>query len=52
MANFWCVDSKTSESNVIKEIPISGVLQYGQSHCDIYTFMLLFDLMFKVRYRF
>ena len=35
MANFWCVDSETSESSVITKIPISGVLQCNQSHCDI-----------------
>ena len=34
MANFWCVDSEMSESSVIMKIPISGVLRYGQSHCD------------------
>ena len=26
MANFWCVDSETSESSVNTKIPISGVL--------------------------
>ena len=35
VANFWCVDSEMSESSVIIKIPISGVLWYGQSHCDI-----------------
>ena len=35
MANFWCVDSEMSQSVVIMKIPISGVLRYGQSHCDI-----------------
>ena len=36
MANFWCVDSEMFESSVIMKIPISGVLWYGQSHCDTY----------------
>ena len=31
MANYWCVDSETSESSVKRKIPISGVLQYDQS---------------------
>ena len=35
MANFCCVDSETSNSSVITKIPISDVLEYGQSHCDI-----------------
>ena len=33
--DFWHVDSETSESSVITKIPISSVLWYGQSHCDI-----------------
>ena len=37
MANFWCVHSEIFESSVIMKIPISGVLWYGQSHCDILT---------------
>ena len=37
MTNFWCADSEMPESRVIIKIPISGVLRYGQSHCDMYS---------------
>ena len=42
MAKLWCVDSETSESSVVTKIPISGVLGYGHSHCDIIVLRLLF----------
>ena len=45
MANFWCVDREMSESSVTMKIPISGVLWYGNSHCDNSKVIVVFNLL-------